>query len=248
MFSRLGKLIRGIFSSILGGLESSNPKALLQNEIDSLQESTAHYNKGLAKQAGEIERLKMQIARDKSELDKLKARISAQVNAGNTAEAGRLAMQAKILSEGLAANQNTCEGADKMYVNLTKQRDVYTKDAQNRIEKIKQKMSQAEIAESQAKLAEIASSVSFDLAGSGANLERLEGQLNERVAEAMGKARVASDAVAGGDWKAKADEDAAMEAAALAEFMGMQGMANPAGTRPLPANAAAEGFRELGPG
>lgn len=246
MFDRLGKLIKGIFSRMLGNLESANPQALLQAEIDSFGEAIANYNKGLAKQAGLVERLKSSNEKDRRELEKLKARITALVNAGQTEEAGRLALQAKNLSTSVADNTAQYEQAELMYKNLTKQRDVYTRETQRRIDSIKQKMSQAEIAESQAKLAEIASATSFDLAGSGATLERLEGKLDERVSDAMGKARVASDSIAGGSWQVKAQEESAMEAAALQEFMGMSGITSPAATRPL--TTAVEAPRELGPG
>lgn len=250
MLARLSRFFKGIVSLFVGSLEASNPKALLQTEIDSLQEATAHYNKGLAKQAAEIQRLKTQIERDRREYDKYRARITALVQAGHKEEAARLALNAKNLQENLQQNAQTADQAEQMYVNLTKQRDVCVREAQRRIDSIKQKMSQAEIAESQAKLAEMSSKVTFDIAGSGANLERLEEQLDNRVADAQGKARVASDAVAGGSWKMKAEEEAALESAALAEFMNMEGLAspaNPAVTRPL-ATGVADGFRELGPG
>ena len=246
MFSRLGKLIKGFFSIFIGGLETANPKALLQAEIDSFQEAIGNYNKGLAKQAGLVERLKGQIEKDKRELEKLKARVTALFNAAQQEEAARVALQAKNLSQSIADNEAQYNQAESMYKNLTKQRDVYSRDAQRRIDNIKQKLSQADIAESQAKLAEIASNTSFDLAGTGATLERLEEKLDERVSDAMGKARVASDSIAGGSWNNKAQEESAMEAAALAEFLNMQGMTAPVAAKPQA--VAVEAPRELGPG
>ena len=246
MFSRLGKLIKGFFSMFIGNLETSNPKALLQAEMDSFQEAIATYNKGLAKQAGMVERLRGSLEKDKRDLEKLKSRITALANAQQMEEAGRVALQAKQLSQTIADNEAQYQSGESMYKNLTKQRDVYTRDAQRRIDAIKQKLSQADIAESQAKLAEIASSASFDLAGTGATLERLESKLDERVADAMGKARVASDSIAGGSWNQKASEESAMEQAALAEFMNMSGVPSPARTQIL--HGAGETARELGPG
>lgn len=247
MFSRLGKLIKGFFSMFISGLETANPKALLEAEIASFQEAVGTYNKGLAQQAALVEKLRGQITRQKAELDKLKARIAALYQAGQKEEAGRLAMQAKSLATQLADNEGQFKQTDDMYRNMTRQRDVYIRDAQRRIDNIKQKLSQAEIAESQAKLAEISSATSFNLAGTGATLERLEESLDNRVAQAQGKARVAADSISGGEWQMKAEEEAAMEQAALREFVGLMGLEpeRPAAnqTQMLPAT---EMPRELG--
>ncbi|MBN9419558.1 hypothetical protein ABS71_07915 [bacterium SCN 62-11] len=228
MFSRLGKLIKGFFSLFISNLETANPKALLEAEIVSFQEAVGTYNKSLAQQAALVQKMQNQIAKQRSEFDKLKGRIAILVKAGKTEEAGRLALQAKNMGQSLAELEAQFTQTDGMYKNMVKQRDVYIRDAQRRIETIKQKLSQAEIAESQAKLAEIATATSFNMAGSGATLERLEEKLDDRVAQAQGKARVAADSIAGGEWNMKAEEEAAMEQAALMEMMGDLGMSAPA--------------------
>lgn len=249
MFSRLGKLIKGFFSMFISNLETANPKALLEAEIASFQEAVGTYNKSLAQQAALVEKMRNQSAKQKTEFEKLKGKIAILIKSGNQEEAGRLALQAKNLSQALAENEAQFAQTDEMYKNMTKQRDVYIRDAQRRIDTIKQKLSQAEIAESQAKLAEIATATSFNMAGSGASLERLEEKLDDRVAQAQGKARVASDSIAGGSWNAKAEEEAALEAAALHEFTSMMGIEQPAAkvgqTQMLPAT---EMPRELGGG
>ena len=121
---------------------------------------------------------------------------------------------------------------------------MYVREAQKRIENIKQKLSRAEIAESQAQLAEIASATSFDLAGSGATLDRLEESLDQRMTDAMGKARVASDAASAGEWKLKAEEESALEAQALAEFASAMGLAAAPTAAPIQAPPME---RDLGP-
>jgi phage shock protein A len=244
MFERLGKLIKGFFSIFIGNLEQANPRALLEAEITSFHEAVGEYNKNLAKQAALVEKLRTAIDRDKRELDKLKGRTQSLVNAKQMEEAGRVALQMKNLSQQVTDNEAGFKQADDLYRNLTKQRDVYMRDAQRRIDTIKQKMSQAEIAESQAKLAEIATSTSFNMAGTGATLERLEERLDDRVAQATGKARVAADSVAGGTWTHKAEEESAMEAQALAEFTSLMGGAAP--EAPKEAAPAAAAPRELG--
>ncbi len=230
MFSRLGKLIKGFFSLFISNLETANPKALLEAEIASFQEAVGTYNKSLGQQAALVQKMQNQIAKQRTEFDKLKGRIAILVKSGQNEEAGRLALQAKNLSQSLSELETQFASTDTMYKNMVKQRDVYIRDAQRRIDTIKQKLSQAEIAESQAKLAEIATTTSFSMAGSGATLERLEEKLDDRVAQAQGKARVAADSIAGGEWNMKAEEEAAMEQAALLDMMGDLGIAAPAAT------------------
>lgn len=244
MFERLSKLVKGFLSLFISGLETANPKALLEAEIQALHEAVGNYNKNLAKQASLVERLKTQVEREQREVDRTTAKATALYNAKQLEEAGRLALQLKNLKMTLADNQNQLKQADELYRNLSQQRDVYVREAQKRIENIKQKLSRAEIAEAQAQLAEIATATSFDLAGSGATLQRLEEKLDERVADAMGKARVASDQATTGDWAMKAEEEAALESQALAEFATAMGLA----AAPAPAQAEAPPMeRDLGP-
>jgi len=229
VFQRLSKLIKGFLSLFISGLETANPKALLEAEVQALHEAVGNYNKNLARQAALVERLKMQVDREKKEVERTTAKATALFNAKQMDAAGRLALQLKAMKSGLADNEAQLKQAD---------------EAQKRIENIKQKLSRAEIAEAQAQLAEIATATSFDLAGSGATLERLEEKLDERVTEAMGKARVASDAATTGDWAIKAEEESALEQQALAEFATAMGLAAP----PAPAEVQAPPMeRELGP-
>lgn len=244
MFERLSKLIKGFLSLFISGLETANPKALLEAEVQALHSAVGNYNKNLARQAGLVERLKMQVERDKKEVDRMTAQASALFNAGQMDAAGRLALQLKSLKTALADNEAQFKQADDLYRNLSQQRDVYVREAQKRIESIKQKLSRAEIAEAQAQLAEIATATSFDLAGSGATLDRLEENLDQRMTDAMGKARVASDAASAGEWRLKAEEESALEKQALAEFATAMGLAS----APAPAEIQAPPMeRDLGP-
>jgi len=245
VFERLNKLIKGFLSLFISGLETANPKALLEAEIQALHEAVANYNRNLAKQAALVEKLRAQVEREKKEVDLLTARATALYNARQMDKAGPIALQLKQRRAQLSENENQLKQGDELYRNLTKQRDVYVLDAQKRIENIKQKMSRAEIAEAQAQLAEIATATSFNLAGSGATLERLEEKLDERVASALGKARVASDSATTGDWAAKAEEEAALQSQALSEFATAMGLTPP--TPAAPQQEAEPAVRDLGP-
>jgi phage shock protein A len=245
MFGRLGKVFKGFFALFVRNVERQNPRALLEAEIVAFNEAVASYNKNLALQAGLVERLKGQIKRQQKDVELVTARASANYQAGNVEAAGRLAFQLKQLKSELSENEQQLREGEEMYGNLSRQRDTYIKEAQNKINDIKRKLSQAEMAEAQSKLAEIASATAFDMAGSGATLERIDEDLDERIATAKGKARVALDSTKHGEWTMKEGEQKALEQQALAEFAAAAGLAAPAGAAtaaPAPAPK-----RELGP-
>lgn len=247
MFARIKKLVKGFFSLFISKVEESNPRALLEAESQALREAVALYNTNLAKQAAMVEKLKTREEKLRKKIEQTTGRAKALLTAGDQKAAGRLALELKSLKSELSDIEGQTQQADTLYKNLTRQRDVYVRDARKRIESIKQKMNKAELAESQAELAEIATATAFDLAGSGDTLARIEESLDERVAQAAGKVRVAADNASEGEWVMKAEEEEALEAQALAEFASAMGMpvaeANPHSTQFLPA----EEMRDLGP-
>ena len=136
MFERLSKLIKGFLSLFISGLETANPKALLEAEVQALHSAVGNYNKNLARQAGLVERLKMQVERDKKEVDRLTAQASALFNAGQMEAAGR----GPPAQTPTALADNEAVQAGRRPPQLSQQRDVYVREPR-RIENIKQKLS-----------------------------------------------------------------------------------------------------------
>jgi len=244
VFARIKKLIKGFFGHFLSKVENANPQVLLEAEVESLREAVATYNKNLAKQAALVEKVKARGEKLKAQIERATGRATAFFKAQKHQEAGRLALQIKSLKAELSDIEQQITQSDDLYRNLTRQRDVYVREAQKRIETIKHKMNKAELAEAQAQLAEIATATAFDLAGSGDTLSRIEESLDDRVAQAAGKVRVAADQAADGAWMMKAEEEEALEAQALAEFASAMGLQSPSATQFLPE----EKLRDLGPG
>lgn len=234
MFKRIMRLFTGWMSLFVGGIEKSNPRALLEAEIQAFHKAMASYNTNLAKQAGMAERLKAQVAKEKKQIEMLTAKITACISANQTESAATYAFQLKQLKSELAENETQLKESDDLYEQLRRQRDVYVKETQRTIENIKSKISKAEMAEAQAKLAEIASSTAFEIGGSGETMARLNENLDERIADAKGRNKVAGDSIENSGWVMKESEQKALEAQALAEFANAHGMSNP--------YAAAEGF------
>ncbi|MDP1718978.1 MAG: hypothetical protein Q8L24_00960, partial [bacterium] len=168
----------------------------------------------------------------------------AMLAAKQNERAGELALACKEKMASLTENQEQLKNAEELYKNLTRQRDTFFKEAQKRLDTIKNKISRAQMAEAQAKMAEIASAMTFDMNGSGANLERLEKGLDDRIADAQGKSRVAADSLKSGGFVQLEAEQKALEAQALAEFATSMGITPPATETPL-AEETPESKKEL---
>lgn len=237
---RLWRIIKGWWLRAIGKAEDANPRAVLEAEIADFQKATAQFNENLAKQAGMIERLKAQVSAEEKKAELITARASAAYAAGQMEKAGQMALQVKEAKRELEENKKQLVTAEELYKNLSRQRDVYVKQAKDRIETAKSKISKAEMAEAQAKLTEMASNVSFNPDGTG--LASLNEKLDERIANAQGKVRVASEQTASSEWSVTEGEQKALESQALAEFAREMGFA-PAPA--APASLAAP--RDLGP-
>ena len=237
---RLFRIIKGWFLRIVGKAEDANPRAILEAEIADFHKASAQFNQNLAKQAGLIERLKGQIASEGKKLEMLTARASASYKAGNMEKAGSMALQIKEVTREIEENKVQLNEAEELYQNLTRQREVYSKEARARIDKIKSKISRVEMAEAQAKLTEAMSDATFNPDGTG--LATLEDKLDERIANAQGKVRVATEMSEMSDFSVTEAEQDALEQQALAEFAAQMGLATAA-----PPIDAAPAARDLGP-
>lgn len=225
IFRRIMGLVRGFLSLFVGGIEKQAPKALLENEIQSFNQARATFNENLAKQGGLIHRLKTQIEEEKKKFAMLTTRVKTLMSSGQTDKAAQLAQQRADTKLLVAENETQLAEADALFRQLTRQRDTFVKQARGRIEKIKGKISKAEMAEAQAQLTEIASDAVFNPDGQG--LASLEEGLDERISEAHGKTRVATEAIEGDAWVVSEEEQAALEHNALADFAAEMGMAAP---------------------
>ena len=137
MFARIQKLIKGFFSLFISKAENANPRALLEAESQALREAVALYNTNLAKQAAMVEKLKTRQELLRKKVEQTTGRAKALLTSGDQKAAGRLALELKTLKSELSDLEGQFQQADALYINLTKQRDVYVRDAQKRIQNIK---------------------------------------------------------------------------------------------------------------
>jgi len=233
MFKRLMNLIRGFFSLFIRGLESSNPEALIEAERENLKHQIGRYNENLANQAAFIERLMRQVKTLVAKEKELTAKITANLKAGNNRVAGQLALQLQTVKQQLDENQSQLEIADKTYKDLEKSRDVAVREAQMKIEKLQNLLSEAQMHEAQAELQEMAKGMITSIGSSGDTINRVTELLEERRDKAAGRSRVAAGSYDSSQVTMKEAEMEALGDAALAEFAAMNGIAMPGAGQPL---------------
>lgn len=148
MFARLWRLIRGFFGLFVSGLEEKNPKAMLEDLKNQLNEAKVRYN---TTTANIIAREKVAAAKVKSaekELDDCR-RLIQEAKRQNNRE---LALQLLIQEEGLDATLQTTRQA---YDAIKAEADNARQEFENFQAEMFQKISQIEQLKTQADLADL---------------------------------------------------------------------------------------------
>ena len=219
MFQRLKNYIKGVLGIFIKGLESSNPEALIEAERENIRNQIARFNESLADHAAFCERLMRQVKTLSAKEKELTAKINANLKVGNKRVAGQLALQLQTVRQQLEENQQQLEASDKTYKDLERQRDVSIREAQTKIEKLQNMVSETQMLEAQAELQEMAQGMIGQIGSSGDTVNRIASVLEERRDKAAGRARVASNANANNNAiEMKEHELDALGEAALAEF------------------------------
>ncbi len=233
MFKRLMNLIRGFFSLFIKGLESTNPEALIEAEKENLRTQISRFNESLAQHAAFTERLMRQVKTLSAKDKELTAKITANLKAGNNKVAGQLALQLQTVKQQLEENQSQLEIAEKTFKDLEKSRDVAVREAQMKIEKLQNLVSETQMHEAQAELQEMAKGMISGIGSGGDTINRVTELLEERRDKAVGRSRVAAGSYDNSQVTMKESEMEALGDAALAEFAAMNGIAMPGAGQPL---------------
>jgi phage shock protein A len=225
MFERLANLVRGFFSLFISGLERQNPEALLEVETENLRKQIAQYNQGLASHAGLCESLMSQVKKLEAEERDLKAKTTANLNAGNRNAAAQYALRLQTVQRELGENRNQLQQAETTYKDLLKARDVAVSSARAKIESLKSSISDMKMKKAMAELTEMASGMITSIGGSGDTLDRLQTMVEEERNKAAGRARVARDSMDMSGGQLKEAEQNALAEQALADFAAKEGIA-----------------------
>lgn len=226
MFSRLMNLIRGFFSLFIKGLESSNPAAMIEAEKENLRKQIARFNESLANHAAFVERLARQVKNLSAQEKELTAKIAANLKAGNRGAAGQLALTLQRIKGQLTENKEQLEMSDKTFRDLEKSRDVSVREAQMKIEKLQNMLSETEMLRAQAELQSMASDMISSIGSSGDTLKHAEEILTEQRDKEAGRVRVTKSGIDTSGIQLKENEQAALGDQALAEFEAAYGLSS----------------------
>lgn len=187
----------------------------------------------MAQHAALCERLITQVKSGEAQENKLRAQVTANLQAGNTELAGTLAMQHKQVEAMLQENRTQMETAEKTYKDLTKARNLVIEQAKARIEAVSHNIGSMKVQKATAEMTEMAAGMISSMGGSGETLNRLEEMVNEEREKAAGRARVAKDSLNSTDFQMKEAEQTALASQALADFAAKNGIALPNKTASL---------------
>ena len=205
--------------------EKDNPEALIEAEKENLRSQIGKYNENLANSAAFVERLKRMVKNDQAKEKELSAKIKANVSVGNNQVAGQLAIQYQELKQRLAENMQQLETAEANYRKLEATRDTSVKEAEQKLIRLQNKLSETQMLEAQAELQETAKSMITSLGSNGDSLNRVSALIEERHDKAAGRVRVAGgNVLEDNSALVKQAEMDALGNAALAEFMSMNDM------------------------
>jgi phage shock protein A len=223
MFKRIGNLFRGFFGLFVSGMERRNPEALLEVEKENLRKQIASYNQGLAAHAGLCERLMTQVRKLETEERDARAKTAANLRAGNREIAAQHALRLQSITDNLAETRLQLEQGEMTYRELIKARDVAVKAAQVKLASLKHSLDDLKIKRATAELTEMASGMITTIGGAGDTLDRLHSMVEEEREKAAGRARVARDTLSTSELAMKEEEQRALEAQALDEFVAREG-------------------------
>lgn len=227
ILKRIGNLFRGFLGLFVSGLEKQNPEALLEVEKENLRKQIGNFNQGLAAHAALCERLMSQVKRNETQERELRAKTTANLQAGNREAAEQYALRFQAVKAELDENRRQLEDAEKTYKELIRARDVSVKAAQAKIESLKNSLSDLKIKRATAELAEMAGGMISQIGGSGDTLNRLQTMVEEERDHAAGRARVAKDTLDMSEINVKESEQKALASQALADFAAAEGIALP---------------------
>jgi len=243
LFSRIGRLFKGFLGMFISSIEEQNPEALFEAAKQEFRDKMVEYNQALARIAGIVERLKLQINSKTTKAKVLEQRIMANYKAGNAELAGSLARELQELKTDLEHDSQELKDTDAAYTANLQNVKESQKEFEIKVRKLETQINQVRIKEAQAEVAASLNNVAFKVGDSGDTFKNVEEILNKKYEKAAGKARVAMDLTDVARMKEKESERQALDKVALAEFLAQQGiqMDQPAGQQ----GAASQ--KEIGP-
>lgn len=240
IFGKFWRALKAQVNKLANFFWTADPIAQMQYEYDKAVDELSSGRTGLEQYRGLVERVSRQVARDKSHVSSLEAKVKAYLQAGDRESAGKFAIELQKAKEQLAEDQaqlNLHEGAYTNNVTKIKHAMKKLSDVRDKISRYdaELKMSRAE-----AEMAKLAESFDFNISTDFGQIEQV---IQDKIGLNRAKARVSADLSSEGivDIQREQAMEASMAEDALKSFEVEMGLVTPetAGVQETP--------KQLGP-
>ncbi len=228
----MGKIFTAIsafFNKIANALWEADPHAILQLEVDRATEQIQVARTGLERYRGLVERVSMQVAAEKQNVQRLEGQIRSHLQAGNREVAGQLAIQLQQVKGDLANNEQQLAMHSEAYNNNLLKLQQGQKDIATLRQKASRLKAELQMAKAEAEIARVAEAVSESaMPNFSTKIGQATELMQEQIAKHRGEARVAADMSSRGveDIKAQQAAEAAMGENLLRQFEVELGLVN----------------------
>ncbi len=240
IFGKLWRALRAQLNKVANFFWTADPIAQMQYEYDTAVEQLKQGREGLEQYRAMVERVSGQVARNKSHVANLEAKVKAYLKTGDRETAAKFALELQKAKADLEENERQLGMHETAYNNnLTKIKHAGNKLAQIR-EKIQKYDAELKMSRAEAEMAKLARDFNFDVTTDFGQIEQV---IQEKISLNRAKVRVAADLSGEGlvDIQREQAMEAAMAEDALKEFEVEMGLRTPEVTRPV------ETEKEMGP-
>jgi phage shock protein A len=240
IFGKLWAALRAQLNKVANFFWTADPIAQMQYEYDTAVEQLKQGREGLEQYRAMVERVSVQVAKNKSHVASLEAKVKAYLKAGDRETAAKFALELQKAKNDLEENEKQLSMHETAYNNnLTKIKHAGNKLAQIR-EKIQKYDAELKMSRAEAEMAKLARDFNFDVTTDFGQIEQV---IQEKISLNRAKVRVAADLSGEGlvDIQREQAMEAAMAEDALKEFEIEMGLRTPEVTK------AVETEKEMGP-
>jgi phage shock protein A len=226
---KIATAIRAFFNKIANALWEADPHAILQLEVDRATEQIQFARQGLERYRGLVERVSMQVASEKQNVQRLEGQIRSHLQAGNREVAGQLAIQLQQVKGELTNNEQQLAMHTEAYNNNLLKLQQGQKDITTLRQKAQKLKAELQMAKAEAEIARVAEAVSESaIPNFSTKIGQATELMQEQIAKHRGAARVAADMSSRGveEIKAQQSAEAAMGENLLRQFEVELGLVN----------------------
>ncbi len=185
LIARAWNALLGIFGMGVKKLET--PEVLAQRLIDQLNDAKPVYNNKVREASTLVEKLRQQIAGEQAkiaEFDKTITALLSDSDPSNDIQAAGLLNSQKTLESSVAATKDQLSSSEKALENIKEERARFFSEREETLAKIQSGLTKVKSAEIQKQIAELKGG--FQIGDLKDNIDRFDGAVNDRVADAKG--------------------------------------------------------------